>query len=300
MQNIDIPKKFEVLPGEDPQKASIVIEPCYPGYGTTLGNALRRVLLSSLPGAAVTSVKIKNAPHEFSTLEHVKEDILEIILNLKQLRLKIFSEEPVKLNLKVKGEKEVKAGDIEKNAQVEIVNADLVIATLNDKNTELEMEISVARGRGYVPTEARDQKEKLETGNIAIDSIFSPIKNVSLDISNVRVGQMTNWEKLVLNLETDGSITPEDAITQAAKLLADHFDFILNPIVVEAVEGTEEEPASSAAADTAGEGETAETAPEPALELPEESEKTPEEKKEDEEAPEKPKKKRGRPKKKEE
>ena len=138
MQNIEIPKKFEVITGSEPSKAEIVIEPCYPGYGTTLGNALRRVLLSSLSGTAVTAVKIKNAPHEFNTIEHVKEDVLEIILNLKQLRLKSFSDEPIKLTLKVSGEKEVKAGDIEKNSSIEVANPDFHIATLTDKNVELE------------------------------------------------------------------------------------------------------------------------------------------------------------------
>lgn len=295
MQNIEIPKKFEVITGSEPSKAEIVIEPCYPGYGTTLGNALRRVLLSSLSGTAVTAVKIKNAPHEFNTIEHVKEDVLEIILNLKQLRLKSFSDEPIKLTLKVSGEKEVKAGDIEKNSSIEVANPDFHIATLTDKNVELEMELTVAKGRGYVPTEARDQKEKLETGTIAIDSLFSPVRNVSLDITNVRVGQMTNWDKLVINIETDGSITPEDAVKEAAKILVDHFDSIINPIVAEIpLEETEEAAVSEI------EATEVEVAPEEEVKEESVASSVVEmDTADDEEKEEKPKKKRGRPKKKE-
>lgn len=226
MESIILPSKIEIKKGKLANEAVVTVEPCYYGYGTTLGNALRRVIMSSLPGAAVTAVKIKGVQHEFSTIPHTKEDVVEIILNLKQLRLKVFSAEPVRLTLRVKGEKEVTAADIDKSADVEIINPDLHIAALTNKNADLEMEIFVSQGRGYVPVEARE-KEKLELGAIAIDSIFTPIKNIGYKVENVRVGDITNYDKLVLNIETDGSITPEEALHQGVRLLIDHFDLFL-------------------------------------------------------------------------
>ncbi len=221
-----MPSKIEIKKGKLPNEAVITVEPCYYGYGTTLGNSLRRVIMSSLPGAAVTAVKIKGVQHEFSTIPHVKEDVVEVLLNLKQLRLKIFSSEPVRLTMRVKGEKEATAGDIDKSSDVEIINPDLHIATLTNKNADLEMEIFVSQGRGYVPVEARE-KEKLELGAIAIDSIFAPIKNIGYKVENVRVGDITNYDKLILDIETDGSITPEEAVHQGAQLLIDHFNLFL-------------------------------------------------------------------------
>ncbi len=225
MESISLPSKIEILPGKKSNEATASIQPCYPGYGTTLGNALRRVLLSSLPGAAVTAFKIKGVSHEFSAIPHVKEDVVEIALNLKQLRLKVFSAEPVKLELKVKGEKQAKAGDIKANSDVEIVSTDLVIANLTNKDAELDMEIIVSQGRGYIPTEARE-KEELEVGMITVDSIYTPVVNVGFQIENVRVGQMTNYENLILTIETDGTITPKDALEQANKVLIDHLNFV--------------------------------------------------------------------------
>ena len=221
MENIPLPQKvsFEDL-GNNKYKA--VLEPLYPGYGVTLGNSLRRVLLSSLPGAAVVAVKIKGVDHEFSTVQNVKEDVIEIILNLKQLRLKVHSDEPVKLELKIKGEKKVTAADFKKNSAVEIVNPDLHIATLDNKSADFDMEVIVQTGRGYVPVEQREN-EKLEIGMIAVDAIYTPIKMVNYDINNVRVGQITNYDELILTLETDGTITGEDAIDQAAQMLLSHF-----------------------------------------------------------------------------
>jgi len=224
MEPIRLPTKIELTPGAHEHQATLVVEPCFQGYGTTLGNALRRVLLSSLPGAAVTAVKITGAQHEFSTIPNVKEDVLEIILNLKQLRLRIHSEEPVRLTLKKTGEGKVKAKDIQANSEVEIVNPDLHIATLTDENGELEMEIIASRGRGFVTTEDRG-KEK-EIGVIAIDAIFTPIKNVGYQVIDTRVGQITNFDKLMLNVETDGTITAKDAIEQATKLLLEHFELL--------------------------------------------------------------------------
>lgn len=226
MEPIILPSKIEIKKGELPNTATVIVEPCYYGYGTTLGNALRRVILSSLPGAAVTAVKIKGVQHEFSAIPHVKEDVIDVILNLKQLRMKVYSQEPVKLFLKFKGEGSVKAKDIEKSSDVEIVNPDLHIATLTNKNSELEMEIAVAQGRGYVPVEAR-VREKLDLGSIAVDSIFTPVKNIGYRVENVRVGDITNYDKLILDIETDGSITPEEAVRQSAMILIDHFNLFL-------------------------------------------------------------------------
>lgn len=224
MEPIRLPSKIEIIPGANPRQAQLVIEPCFQGYGTTLGNALRRVLLSSLPGAAVTAVKITGASHEFSTLPNIKEDVLELILNLKQLRLRVHSEEPVRLTLKKSGEGKVKAKDIAANSEVEIVNPELHIATITDDAGELEMEIIASRGRGFITTEDRG-KEK-EIGVIAIDAIFTPIRNVGYQVVDTRVGQITNFDKLILSVETDGSITPKDALEQATKLLLEHFELL--------------------------------------------------------------------------
>ncbi len=226
MEPILLPTKIEYQEDkEEKNKGTIVIEPCYPGYGTTWGNALRRVLLSSLEGAAVTAVKIKGVKHEFSTIPFVKEDVLEIILNLKQLRMKIFTDEEIRLSLKAKGEKKVYAKDIEKNALVEIVNPDLLIATLTDKKADLEMEIFVKKGRGYVPVEER-RGEAREIGKILIDSVFSPIKRVGMRIENVRVGEKTNFDRLTLSIETDKTITPLEAFIKAAEMLKDQFSYL--------------------------------------------------------------------------
>lgn len=225
MENIPLPSKIEIADGSSKHEGIISIYPCQPGFGTTLGNALRRVLISSLPGAAVIAFKIKGVSHEFSTIEHVKEDVVEIILNLKQLRLKVFSDEPVRIELKAKGDKKVTAKDIKASSDVEIVNPELVIATLTDKNAELEMELIVGQGRGYVPTEVRE-KESIEVDMIMVDSIFTPVRNVGLAVEHVRVGQMTNFEKLVLTIETDGTISPAEALIASNQILLDHFNFI--------------------------------------------------------------------------
>jgi DNA-directed RNA polymerase subunit alpha len=226
MESIILPSKIEIKKGKQSNTATVTVEPCYYGYGTTLGNALRRVILSSLPGAAVTAVKIKGVQHEFSTIPHTKEDVVEILLNLKQIRLKVFSTETVRLTLKVKGEKEVTAADIDKSADVEVINKDAHIATLTNKNAELEMEIFVSQGRGFLPVEARE-KEKLELGAIAIDAIFAPIKNIGYKVENVRVGDITNYDRLILDIETDGTITPEEALKQGVQILIDHFNLFL-------------------------------------------------------------------------
>lgn len=226
MRNIALPQKVDFKEGEKPNEGIITIEPCYPGYGMTLGNSLRRVLLSSLPGAAVVGVKIKGASHEFMALPHVKEDVLAIILNLKKLRLKIFSEEVVKLELNVHGKKDVKAGDIAKNSDVEIKNSDLVIAHITDMAGSLNAEIFTSQGRGYRQVE-NIKTENKEIGYIDIDSIFSPVLSVSLNIENARVGRMTNWDKLILNVLTDGTVSPQEAFEYSTKILIEQFGALL-------------------------------------------------------------------------
>lgn len=226
MDQIILPNKVEYQSdSENKNKGQFIIEPCYPGYGTTWGNALRRVLLSSLPGAAVDSIKISGGRHEFSTLPHVKEDILQIVLNFKQLRLKLFKDEPVKLKLSVKGEKKVTAADITKSADVEIANPELHLATLTDKKAEFEVEINVSRGFGYVPSEEKD-RTGLEIGTIVMDSIFSPITKVAAQIEKMRVGQRTDYDRLSLIIETDGTIAPYQAFMEAADLLNSQFGFL--------------------------------------------------------------------------
>lgn len=251
MENIPLPKKIAFKKINE-NKAQVTIEPLFPGYGITIANPLRRVLLSSLPGSAVTKIKIKGANHEFSTLPYVKEDLVEMILNIKRLRVKTFSEEPVKLSLSVKGEKIVHAGDIEKNANAEVVNKDLVIATLTDKKAELDIEFTVEKGMGYVSVEDRGDKSIIEPGEISIDSLFTPMVNVSFGIEEIRVGKITDYEKLAMKIETDGTIDPKEALEKSLKIILDHFTFIKNgedekeeveeiPTIIEEVKTEEKE-----------------------------------------------------------
>lgn len=224
MEAIPLPNQAKVT-GLGDNKYSVVLEPLYPGYGVTIGNAMRRVLLSSMPGAAVTAVKIKFVDHEFQSIPNIKEDVIQIILNLKQLRLKSFSTEPVKLSLKIKGEKVVTAADIKETDQVQVISKDLHIATLDNKNSELDMELTIEQGRGYQPVEARENL-KSEVGVVAIDAIFTPVKSVHFDVSNVRVGQLTNFDKLEIVMETDGTISGEEVVDIAAHILVDHFSMM--------------------------------------------------------------------------
>lgn len=218
---IPLPSKPKIIKQQGNQ-AVFEIEGCYPGYGITLGNAFRRTLLSSLPGAAVTGVKIKDIQHEFSTIPHIQEDVIGIILNLKQIRFKTHGEGPFNISLKVKGEREVKASDLKLTSDIEVVNKDAHIATLTDKKAELEVEIEVSTGLGYVPVE-QHKKEKLEIGMIAVDAVFTPIVRVNFEVSNMRVGERTDYNRLTLDIETDGSISPLEALTQAAKTLGEQF-----------------------------------------------------------------------------
>lgn len=207
---------------EEGNKATFAIEPLYPGYGMTLGNSLRRVILSSLPGAAVTAVKIDGVSHEFSTIPNIKEDVVEIILNLKKLNVKSYSEGEEILELEANGEGVVTAKKFKPNANVEVTNPDLVIATLDNKNAKLRMSVRIEQGRGYVPVEKRENAHD-EIGIIAVDALYSPIRRVRYNVESTRVGQMTNLDRLVFEVETNGVVTPKEAITQAAEILVSHF-----------------------------------------------------------------------------
>ena len=198
------------------------IESLYTGYGVTIGNALRRVLLSSLPGAAITHVKIKGVSHEFGTIPGVVEDVVEITLNLKRIRFRMHTDQAQTVTLRAKGEGPVTAAAIETNAQVDVITADLPIATVTEKGTELEMELTIERGLGYVPAESR-KGEKLAIGVIALDAIFSPVVNVNFTVENMRVGDRTDYHRLRLVIGTDGSITPSRALRDASGILQEHF-----------------------------------------------------------------------------
>lgn len=219
---VQLPEQVKTLKKED-NRATFEISPLMPGYGATIANPLRRVLLSSLQGAAVTSIKLKGVDHEFSSVPGVMEDVIQIILNVKKIRFKLHSEEPVKVTLNVRGEKDVTAGDIKLTSDVEVINEDQHIATLTDKKAELEMELDIEKGAGYVPVEQR-QKDKLAIGAIAIDAIFSPVKLVNFTVENVRVGQRIDFNKIVIDIETDGSIEPEEALNKASEILVKHFE----------------------------------------------------------------------------
>jgi len=201
------------------------IEGLYPGYGVTIGNSLRRVLLSSLQGAAVTEVKIKGVPHEFSTIPGVLEDTIMIMLNIKNLRFKIFEGDSQKIELHKKGEGEVKGADFKIPSQVKLVNPEIHLATITDKKTELDIEIQIEKGIGYVPKDQLKTK-KGEIGSMAVDAIYTPIRNVNFQVENMRVGDRTDFDKLNLEIETDGTITPEEAFFEACDILIKHFNII--------------------------------------------------------------------------
>ena len=226
MENLLLPSKIEFIAGETPNHAEFVVMPCYHGYGTTIGNALRRILLSSLPGAAVEAFKIRGVQHEFTTVDGVKEDVVEIMLNLKQLIVKVHSDEPVTLTLTKKGPGAVTAKDFEKNSSVEIFNKDLVICNLTNAKP-FEMDVIVGRGRGFRTTEEKD-RGNYDLGTIVVDSIYSPIKDVGYHVEYTRVGDITNYEKLNISIETNGTISPKDAIFQSTQILMDHFSIILD------------------------------------------------------------------------
>ena len=221
IQNIEEGLLIKKVSGEG-NTAVFHIEGLYTGYGLTIGNSLRRALLSSIPGAAITQIKIKGVNHVFTTIPGLMEDIIELTINLKQVRFRIFSDEPQVLTLKEKGEKEITAWDIKTNPQVEVVNSGLKIATLTDKKAELDMELTVERGLGYLPSESQ-KFQRLPIGTIVIDAIFSPVSKINFSVENMRVGEKTDFNRLKLEIETDGSITPQEALFKAVGILKNHF-----------------------------------------------------------------------------
>lgn len=202
-----------------------IVEPLERGFGYTLGNSMRRVLLSSLPGAAVTSLKIDGVSHEFATVTGMREDVTDLVLNVKNLILRLHGDGPANLSMRVKGPKDVKARDIEAPADVEVVNPDLHLATLN-KEGKLEMELTVEKGRGYVSSE-RNKTATDAIGVVPIDSLFTPVTRVTYTVENTRVGQRTDYDKLILDVHTDGSSTPYEAVSQAAKIVNDHMELFM-------------------------------------------------------------------------
>jgi DNA-directed RNA polymerase subunit alpha len=199
-------------------------EGLFAGYGLTLGNALRRALLSSLPGAAATEIKIKGVSHEFSTLPGLREDIVELALNFKKLRFRLQVDEPQVLSLKVKGERDITGEDIELNSEVELANPKEVLGHLTAKDAELDIEIKVERGLGYVPSEARMSEGRLPIGTIALDAIFTPVQHVNFVVEDMRVGDRTDYNRLRIEIGTDGTISPSAALHKSANILKDHFE----------------------------------------------------------------------------
>jgi DNA-directed RNA polymerase subunit alpha len=214
------------------------IGPLESGYGITLGNALRRVLLSSLTGAAVTSIRVSGVHHEFSDIPYVREDMTALILNVKGLRLKLFQDESVRLRVEVKGEGDISAGDFECPPQVEIVNPDLHLLTADSSEAEIDMEVVVEVGRGYSPAEERG---KLPIGEIPVDAIFSPVRKANFVVERARIGQATDYDRLLLDITTDGTISPHDALSEAAKILVQHFSLISGVTEIEVPVEPEEE-----------------------------------------------------------
>ena len=226
-KSLMMPKGIQVEKDDsDPNYGKVVIEPLERGWGHTIGNSLRRILLSSLQGAAVTSVRIDGVMHEYSTIDGVVEDVSDIILNIKQIRMKLVADTDTVLNLEVSGEGEVKASDIENNPDVVILNPDQHIATINS-DAKLKIEMHVSDGRGYVSAEA-NRKEDAPVGTVTIDSLFSPVVKVNYTVENTRVGQRTDLDKIIFEIWTDGSLSVEDAIGYASKLLYDHLDVLIN------------------------------------------------------------------------
>lgn len=237
--NFQMPEKVELEESTySTTFGRFIVQPLERGFGTTIGNALRRVLLSSLPGAAITSIRIDGIQHEFSTIPGVVEDVSEIILNLKEVRFKLINKKPDKVVIEAKGPGELRAGDLQNGTtDFEILNPEHHIATL-DKDANFRMELRIGRGHGYVPADENKYPD-MPIGTIPIDSIYTPIKNVSYHVENTRVGQKTDYEKLILEVTTDGSITPDDAVTYAGKILMEHLQLFINFDI----EPEEEEPA---------------------------------------------------------
>jgi DNA-directed RNA polymerase subunit alpha len=250
---IIVPSKPKIIK-EDGFTGIYEIDGFYPGYGHTLGNSLRRIILSSLPGAAVTKVKIKGVEHEFSSVDGVKEDVITILLNLKKLRIKLSTDEAQVLTLKAKGVKSISASNIEAPGQVEILNGDLHIAELTDKSAELDMEITVEKGLGYVPKEVL-QKDRVDIGTISLDATFTPIRKVNYEVENMRIGDRTDFNRLRISIETDGTITPNEALESSIILMINQLKSIIGFKEEEEVPAVKEESESEMASGGAPKGE---------------------------------------------
>ncbi len=228
MENFDkkivLPSKPRIVSEED-NRGVYEIDGFYPGYGFTIGNSLRRIIFSSIEGAAVTSIKIKGVDHEFTSIKGVKEDVIMIMLNIKRLRIKMITDEPQTISIKAKGLKTVEAKDIEVPGQVEIMNPELVIATLTDKDSELEIEMTVEKGLGFVTRDSLG-KDKTDIGTIMLDANFTPIRRVSYEVENMRVGDRTDFNRLRILLETDGSISPKEALEKSINIMIEQLKAI--------------------------------------------------------------------------
>jgi DNA-directed RNA polymerase subunit alpha len=236
--DVILPSKPKIV-REEGMSGVYEIDGLYPGYGHTLGNSLRRIILSSLPGAAITKVKISGVEHEFSAIDGVKEDVISLLLNLKKLRIRITGDEPVVLNLKAKGAKDITAKDIEVPGQAEILNPDLHIASLTDKSSSLEIEMTAEKGLGYVPKEVL-QKERVEIGAITLDAAFTPIRKANYEVENMRVGDRTDFNRIRLAIETDGTITPREALEKSIALMIHQLKAIVGFKEEEVVEEVKE------------------------------------------------------------
>jgi DNA-directed RNA polymerase subunit alpha len=231
--NIILPSKLSII-SETENKGVYEIDGLYPGYGHTLGNSLRRIILSSLTGAAITSLKIEGVDHEFSVIDGVKEDVVTILLNLKQIRFRLLTDEPQTVVLKVKGPKKITAEDIEKSGQVEVLNKDLYIAEITSKK-EISIEMTVEKGLGFIPKDLH-QKNKNEVGVISLDAIFTPIRRVSYEVENMRVGDKTNHNRLRMTIETDGTLSAKEALERSIVIMVEQLQAIIGFTVVSKVE----------------------------------------------------------------
>jgi len=254
--NIILPSKPKIV-SEDAIHGIYEVEGLHPGYGYTLGNSLRRIILSSLVGVAITSLKVEGVAHEFSTLPGVKEDLIMIILNLKKIRFNVVGDEPQKISLNIKGVHEVKAGNIKAGGQIEILNKDQHLATLTDKNASLNIELTIEKGLGYVSKET-SRKDSSEIGLIFVDAAFTPISRVSYEVENMRVGDRTDYNRLRLTIETDGTLTPHEALTKSVEIMIAQLKAIVGFQEEEKEEEVASETKSEKKSFAKGEGEKAE------------------------------------------
>ncbi len=222
---IPLPSKPKIIERKKENTTLFEMNSLYPGYGVTIGNSVRRVLLSSLGGVAITKMKIEDVNHEFSTIPNVMEDVITIMMNLKELRFIMHSDDVQEVKLSVKGEKEVKGSDLKVPTQVELLTPDVHIATLTNKKASLEMELEIERGIGYSAAEDR-KEEKLEVGKVLLDAIFTPVRRVNFYVENMRVGERTDFDRLFLEVETDGTMSPEEALFKASDILLKHFEIL--------------------------------------------------------------------------